>query len=112
MGRSPLTDGGNAIIDCHFEVIADPEDLDLRLQSVVGVLETGLFLGLCDLLVVGTADGVEQIAANTSQEPGLRRLTLPASSPQSPSRALSSSRISAVFDAPNRSHPSSTTAMA
>jgi ribose 5-phosphate isomerase A len=69
-GSLALTDGGNAIVDCHFEVIADPQELDSRLQSVVGVLETGLFLGLCDLLVVGTADGVDQIAANGGRNPG------------------------------------------
>ncbi|MGC8642316.1 MAG: ribose-5-phosphate isomerase RpiA [Isosphaeraceae bacterium] len=69
-GSLTLTDGGNAIIDCHFDVIDDPEELDTRLQSVVGVLETGLFLGLCDLLVVGTADGVEQIEATGTRNPG------------------------------------------
>jgi ribose 5-phosphate isomerase A len=69
-GSLTLTDGGNAIIDCHFDVIADPEELDYRLQSVVGVLETGLFVGLCDLLVVGTAEGVDQVEANTGRNRG------------------------------------------
>jgi ribose 5-phosphate isomerase A len=59
-----LTDGGNAIIDCHFPVILDPVDLDIRLQAVVGVFETGLFLGLCDTLIIGTDLGVEQIESN------------------------------------------------
>ena len=69
-GSLTLTDGGNAIIDCHFDVIDDPEELDTQLQSVVGVLETGLFLGLCDLLVVGSANGVEQIEATGTRNPG------------------------------------------
>jgi ribose 5-phosphate isomerase A len=55
-----LTDGGNAIIDCDFGPIPDPEDLDRRLQSLVGVFETGLFLGLCDHLIIGYADRVEE----------------------------------------------------
>ena len=63
-GGSPyLTDGGNAIIDCRFDDVPDPEDLDIRLQSVVGVFETGLFLGLCDTLVIGTSAGVELLEA-------------------------------------------------
>jgi ribose 5-phosphate isomerase A len=65
-----LTDGGNAIIDCRFAAAIDPAELDVRLQSVVGVFETGLFLGLCDTLVVGTAVGVEQLEANRSRNPG------------------------------------------
>jgi ribose 5-phosphate isomerase A len=69
-GSPYLTDGGNAIIDCHFDDIPDPEELDTRLQSVVGVFETGLFLGLCDLLVVGTGDRVEQIASGTPRSKG------------------------------------------
>jgi ribose 5-phosphate isomerase A len=63
-GEPYLTDGGNAIIDCHFEEIGDPDELDTQLRSVVGVFETGLFLGLCDLLVVGVEDGVEQITTH------------------------------------------------
>jgi ribose 5-phosphate isomerase A len=65
-----LTDGGNAIIDCRFAAAIDPVELDVRLQSVVGVFETGLFLGLCDTLVVGTAGGVEQLEAGRGRNPG------------------------------------------
>ncbi len=67
-----LTDGGNAIVDCHFAEFGDPEELDARLQSVVGVFETGLFLGLCDLLVVGTSDGVEQFTSGERRNLGCR----------------------------------------
>jgi ribose 5-phosphate isomerase A len=66
-GLSFVTDGGNLIIDCRFPRIDDPADLDARLKSVVGVFETGLFIGLCDVLVVGRAQGVDQI------ETGARR---------------------------------------
>ncbi len=61
-GEMYLTDGGNAIIDCHFTSIDDPAALDQRLRRIAGVFETGLFLGLCDLLVVGYPDRSEQIA--------------------------------------------------
>ena len=63
-GETYLTDGGNAIIDCHFDEIGDPDELDSQLRTVIGVFETGLFLGLCDLLVVGTGEGVEQITTH------------------------------------------------
>jgi ribose 5-phosphate isomerase A len=60
-GLPHLTDGGNAIIDCQFTSIDDPGSLDRQLQSMAGVLETGLFLNLCDTLIVGIGDGFEQI---------------------------------------------------
>jgi ribose 5-phosphate isomerase A len=69
-GTHYLTDGGNAIIDCRFAAVIDPPELDVRLQSVVGVFETGLFLGLCDTLVVGTAGGVECLEAGARRNLG------------------------------------------
>ena len=65
-GSSYLTDGGNLIIDCRFASIDDPAALEQRLRRVAGVFETGLFLGLCDLLIVGHAEQTELIE-NTSQ---------------------------------------------
>ena len=68
-GSPYLTDGGNAIIDCQFAPIDDPGALDRQLQSMAGVLETGLFLNLCDTLIVGLRDGFERI------ETGVRNRT-------------------------------------
>jgi ribose 5-phosphate isomerase A len=55
------TDEGHHILDCRFEEIADPEELDQRLRSVVGVFETGLFIELCDLVIVGDSGGVRRL---------------------------------------------------
>jgi ribose 5-phosphate isomerase A len=60
-GALVVTDGGNAIIDCRFANIADASSLDCELQGVPGLLETGIFVNLCDTLIVGTSDGVETI---------------------------------------------------
>jgi ribose 5-phosphate isomerase A len=72
-GMPYLTDGGNAIIDCHFENVEDPADLDYQLQSVVGVFETGLFLGLCDTLIIGTSTGVERLESGVPRSAGCAR---------------------------------------
>ncbi len=57
------TDGGHLIVDCEFGPIHDPRALDLRLKALVGVVETGLFVGLTDVVVVGQPDGTtEQIS--------------------------------------------------
>jgi ribose 5-phosphate isomerase A len=60
-GQPFVTDEGNRIIDCRFVGIDDPDELNAQLRSVVGALGTGLFLGLCDLLIVGHPDHVERI---------------------------------------------------
>jgi ribose 5-phosphate isomerase A len=60
-GAAFVTDGGNRIIDCQFHQIDDPEGLESRLRRVAGVFETGLFIGLCDLMIVGHPDRAEMI---------------------------------------------------
>lgn len=61
-GQPFLTDNGNEIFDCAFEGgIADPEALALALSGIPGVVESGLFLGLCDELVIGRPDGTVEI---------------------------------------------------
>jgi ribose 5-phosphate isomerase A len=65
-GNPLVTDGGHRILDCHFGPIDDPAALDRRLRAVIGVFETGLFLGLCDLLVVGHPDRAELVECPVS----------------------------------------------
>lgn len=60
-GSPVVTDGGHRIIDCRFAAIDDPTELDRSLHQVLGVFETGLFIGLCDLLVVGHDDRAEMV---------------------------------------------------
>ena len=51
------TDGGNLIADCAFTAIDDPAALHARLKAVVGVVETGLFVGMATRVVAGTQAG-------------------------------------------------------
>jgi ribose 5-phosphate isomerase A len=57
-GQLFRTDGGNMILDCGFGPIADPEQLDAALSAIIGVVETGLFIGMANMALVATADGV------------------------------------------------------
>jgi ribose 5-phosphate isomerase A len=62
VGATPfVTDGGNYIADCAIGEIRNPADLEARLSGIVGVVETGLFVGLASKVVVGRPDGVEVI---------------------------------------------------
>jgi ribose 5-phosphate isomerase A len=57
-GEKPLlTDEGNYILDLHLDRISDARQLALVLNQVPGVVENGLFVDICDLVVVGYSDG-------------------------------------------------------
>ncbi|MFC0560386.1 ribose-5-phosphate isomerase RpiA [Halalkalibacter alkalisediminis] len=59
-GKEPfVSNNGNFILDCPFRVINHPEQLNDDIKSVVGVVETGLFLGMTDLVIVGKDACVE-----------------------------------------------------
>lgn len=53
------TEGGHYILDLHVDRIEDPVSLEAQLNAIPGVVETGLFVGQTDLLIVGTTQGVE-----------------------------------------------------
>ncbi|MBL8862310.1 MAG: ribose-5-phosphate isomerase RpiA [Planctomycetes bacterium] len=66
-GVAARTDNGNEIIDARFpEGIADARGLEHAIDQIPGVVETGLFLGLAHVLVVGHADGRVEVR----QRPG------------------------------------------
>ncbi|HJS87190.1 MAG TPA: ribose-5-phosphate isomerase RpiA [Acetobacteraceae bacterium] len=52
------TDGGNMILDCATGPIAESAALERALRGVVGVVETGLFLGIAERALVSGSDGV------------------------------------------------------
>jgi ribose 5-phosphate isomerase A len=56
-----LTDTGNAIYDVHVDPLADPAAVDRALRDVPGVVETGLFVGRADLVIVAGATGVHKL---------------------------------------------------
>ncbi|HLG89504.1 MAG TPA: ribose-5-phosphate isomerase A [Alphaproteobacteria bacterium] len=55
------TDSCNYIIDCAIAQIPDPAAMEARLSAMVGVVESGLFIGLASGIVVGRPTGVEVI---------------------------------------------------
>ena len=57
-----LSDGGHYILDARCARIADAAALDEALRRVPGVVETGLFIGLCDVALLASEDGVERMA--------------------------------------------------
>jgi len=52
-----VTDEGNLILDLHLRRIANASQLSLILNQIPGVVENGLFIDICDVLVIGHSDG-------------------------------------------------------
>ncbi len=61
-----VTDAGNYLIDCHFAEVEDAASLHRRLTDIPGVVESGLFLGMVDLLVT-IRDGQPAVLAKPDQ---------------------------------------------
>jgi ribose 5-phosphate isomerase A len=59
---SPIkTEAGNLIVDVHIDRIAQPGELETALNLIPGVVETGLFVGRTNILIVGTPQGVQTL---------------------------------------------------
>jgi ribose 5-phosphate isomerase A len=55
-GAPQRSDNGNYLADGRIGTLADPARLERALQAIPGVIETGLFVGFADLVIV--SDGV------------------------------------------------------
>jgi ribose 5-phosphate isomerase A len=60
-GEPFITDNGNHILDCDFGPIADPARLEDRIRRVVGVVESGLFIGRADPVFIADEAGVHRL---------------------------------------------------
>ena len=52
------TEAGHVIVDVHIDRINRPGELETALNLIPGVVETGLFVGRTNTLIVGTPQGV------------------------------------------------------
>ncbi len=57
-GDTPfITDEGNYILDLHLGRIGNAQQLSLAMNQMPGVVENGLFIDICDVVVLGYGDG-------------------------------------------------------
>jgi len=57
-GQKPfITDEGNYIVDLHLSRIGNARQLGLVLNQIPGVVENGLFIDICDVVIIGQGDG-------------------------------------------------------
>ncbi|MGQ0485312.1 MAG: ribose-5-phosphate isomerase RpiA [Hyphomicrobiales bacterium] len=58
-GKPFVTDGGHAIVDCALGRIPDPPRLANLLSVIPGVVDHGLFIGICGIILMGNDEGVK-----------------------------------------------------
>lgn len=59
-GSTYVTDNGNYIVDLYFETpMKDAVAAGKAISELVGVVEHGLFLNMCDVCIVAGGDGIK-----------------------------------------------------
>ena len=56
-----ITDNGNVIIDADLGLLHKPAELEHKLKSMPGVVETGLFIHMADVAYIGKHSNVEKL---------------------------------------------------
>ncbi|MEE9429012.1 MAG: ribose-5-phosphate isomerase RpiA [Paracoccaceae bacterium] len=56
-----VTDEGNHVLDMHLERIDNPRRLSMILNQIPGIVENGLFIDICDAVVIGHGDGKVEV---------------------------------------------------
>lgn len=64
-----VTDGGHYVIDASFGRISDAEALSRALLDIPGVVQHGLFLGLCDEAYLATPSGTMRLSESITPRP-------------------------------------------
>jgi ribose 5-phosphate isomerase A len=59
-GSNYITDEGNFILDCSGMLIEKPAEMAAKLDSIVGVVEHGLFLHMASTALIATKDSVTE----------------------------------------------------
>ncbi len=62
-GDAPfVTDEGNYILDLNLYRIGNPKVVGLVLNQIPGVVENGLFIDICDTVIIGYGDGRVEVS--------------------------------------------------
>jgi ribose 5-phosphate isomerase A len=63
-GDTFVTDHGHYILDCHFGEIKEPEIITVKLNTLPGVVENGLFIKMADIAIVAGPEGsIQKLSA-------------------------------------------------
>ena len=55
-GENFITDEGNYILDLNIKHITNMPALERKLKQIPGIVETGLFLDMADIIIIGKGE--------------------------------------------------------
>lgn len=58
------TDNQNYVLDCRFEKIANPNEIEEKINNIPGVIENGLFLNLTDMVIIASRQGIKILTSD------------------------------------------------
>jgi len=67
-GRPFISDSGNYIVDCGIKPITNPQQLEDSIRAIPGVVGSGLFLGIADVVLVGESGAVRELRRENSKK--------------------------------------------
>jgi ribose 5-phosphate isomerase A len=76
-GSPVVTDQANWLLDCHFKSIPDPATLAVKLSTIAGILDHGLFLGLARMAVVAEGNQVSLMRSDRTRVPAVGITAIP-----------------------------------
>ncbi len=56
-GSEYVSDNGNCVLDCAVDKISNPARLERALLAIPGIVGTGLFVGMTDMVLVAMHNG-------------------------------------------------------
>ena len=59
-GTSYVTDNGNNILDCKVAPLNNPQEMELALRAIPGVVGTGLFIGMVNTVLIQHGERIEE----------------------------------------------------
>lgn len=60
-GQTFISDNGNNIVDWNHGIIDDPSKLERELKSITGVVDSGIFAGVADCVIVAGTHGIREL---------------------------------------------------
>ncbi len=58
-GQSLLSDNGNVLAMCQIGPLSDPQKVNAEIRSIPGIVETGLFVGMADVVLIQDGERLE-----------------------------------------------------
>ncbi len=108
-GNPFVTDGGNRILDCHFGPIVDSAKLERHIGNIVGVVESGLFIGRADSVYVAEESSVQRLDRVPESPPVLVVMGVSGSGKSTVAQALAK-RLNWLFEEGDSLHPAANVA--